>query len=1085
MSDWSNDHFDRMQRMIRLARWLELSFGEADQLLDAALQAEYGSGVRDREISENTLRALGLFRRLRRDFKVGAEDFAALLQGVGLYARGSEIPQFDRVFNDPTLFSEPLVLDGNPFNIVPGNENEYRKIQHLCAGLGIDYETYLCLARCIAQAWSEEQVRENRQDEVLYWSHAVVSAFYRLARLPALLGLSSIEALALLQLLGKRGHQYVSRLVSIRLAIHQHSDLSDTLSVIQSLADAVQWCRGHELSVSWLYQHLMPLAPVAAASDRELDLLRQINGRMLPAILDEAVFRDAGIPMLSGVDIPTPIDWLQQLRTFVSAQGLILELDGNPSNEDYEAALKQRLQAIVNDLELPDGPHVLVRVFQLVMDARSAQQSLVWESLASTFGGSAELNQEVLAWAGGSSYQLRGEVLRLFDGHPEPQPIPIGDDVLALFARINQRMGIVEQLSLSPLALRSWRLHPAWFEGPDGADSGEITFARIHLLVQYRYLLAVSGQAEQALLDYLKLVDNLPPDLTEQDLQLIREDAAGKVAAFTGFGIRDILETALEITEHGFVATLRQLDHLVRVRQICTTLKLGSDAALALSRLRSDSPRADYRSAAEKALGSLQHDVGQAPPMHGELGQSEASWIVVDTVTLVAKSGGKARCRLTVKNFLGQPLEGITVTWETNLSSMDLSLPLVTDENGQVENDLLAGQDMGAAQVIARFGLDRQILAPLIVIDCDEIELHFKDPVHAPEEAMAGNLEVIEYRVQVLDKLGNAGRDRVVEWSTDLGTLERPQTRTDADGFASARLRSLSSGPALVIAGLPVNGEQHKYPAVTFLEQEYFQYVRFSGPVAVTQPTLAMARVVNLDGTPERRVTVLWSADTGSFVEGDRSITDDDGIAVIHYLSQEPGEVTLTVNAIYNNVHLLPLSSERTTIHELPRLVDMEPAQQYYSAYQVLPAMFRVRLEPAAAGYPVTWWDGEELLATTYTSADGSAGYQTRYTEEQLGEHTITVRSVRTDDQFDFKVNVVVPHTRLVAQSGPDSPGIVLAEAERWVFAVDPGLSSELQVFAERIDGVGDDEARLTFSLENYADPAALGVVFDLSLIHI
>ena len=527
------------------------------------------------------------------------------------------------------------------------------------------------------------------------------------------------------------------------------------------------------------------------------------------------------------------------------------------------------------------------------------------------------------------------------------------------------------------------------------------------------------------------------------------------------------------------MATLRQLDHLVRVRQICTTLKLGSDAALALSRLRSDSPRADYRSAAEKALGSLQHDVGQAPPMHGELGQSEASWIVVDTVTLVAKSGGKARCRLTVKNFLGQPLEGITVTWETNLSSMDLSLPLVTDENGQVENDLLAGQDMGAAQVIARFGLDRQILAPLIVIDCDEIELHFKDPVHAPEEAMAGNLEVIEYRVQVLDKLGNAGRDRVVEWSTDLGTLERPQTRTDADGFASARLRSLSSGPALVIAGLPVNGEQHKYPAVTFLEQEYFQYVRFSGPVAVTQPTLAMARVVNLDGTPERRVTVLWSADTGSFVEGDRSITDDDGIAVIHYLSQEPGEVTLTVNAIYNNVHLLPLSSERTTIHELPRLVDMEPAQQYYSAYQVLPAMFRVRLEPAAAGYPVTWWDGEELLATTYTSADGSAGYQTRYTEEQLGEHTITVRSVRTDDQFDFKVNVVVPHTRLVAQSGPDSPGIVLAEAERWVFAVDPGLSSELQVFAERIDGVGDDEARLTFSLENYADPAALGVVFD------
>jgi len=347
-------------------------------------------------------------------------------------------------------------------------------------------------------------------------------------------------------------------------------------------------------------------------------------------------------------------------------------------------------------------------------------------------------------------------------------------------------------------------------------------------------------------------------------------------------------------------------------------------------------------------------------------------------------------------------------------------------------------------------------------------------------EALAGNLAVIEYRLRLEDDHGNPGRDRMVQWSTDLGIFERPQTRTDADGFTSARLRSLSSGQAVVFADLPVNGEQYEYDAVTFLEQPYFQYVRFSGPVAATQEVMARARVVNLDGTPERRVTVLWSADTGGFVEEPgKSITDDDGIAVIHYLSPEAGEVTLTVNAIHNTQTLLPLTSERTTIHELPRLVEMEPEEQYFVVDQPHAAKFNVRLEPAAAGYPVTWWAGDVLLATTYSSADGAASYQRHFNQSHLGEQVVSVRSLREGDQFDFRVKVVAQHDRLVVEVDPHDPGIVLVEEARLVFAVDPGLSSGLLVTAEREDGSGDDEARLTFDLGQYADPAALGVVFD------
>jgi len=1076
LSDAVGDHFDRMQRMIRLSRWLDLPLGDTDQLLVAALHAEHGEEGHGREISENTLRALGLFQRLRRDFKVSAEDFAALLQGVALYARGNGVPQFDRVFNDPTLFSEALVLDGSPFSIVPASDAEYRKIHHLCGALGISFETYLYLARYIVQA----AMSQEEQDR-LYWSHAVVSAFYRLARLPGWLGLSSVEVLALLQLIGERGHQYITRLVTPSLAVYQHSELADTLGVVQSLADTVQWLRANDLDVAWLYQHLMPLAPVAAASDRELDLLRQIGGRMAPAILSEASFRDAGLPMIAGVDLPKPIDWLKQLELFVSPQGLILDRMEDPDNEAYELALRTRLERVVSDLELPNGPHVLVRVFQLVMDARSAQRSLVWESLASLFGGSAELSQELLGWAGGSSFQLLEEVLRLFDGS-DLLPIPVGDEVLALLARLTQRMGIVERLGLSPLALRYWWQQRGWFEDTpsDRALSTDITFAQLHVLVQYRHLLEFTRQAEQALLDYLKLVNSLPPDLSEDDLRLIREDAAGKIAQFTGFSIRDILETALAITTNGVIDTVRQLDHLVRVRLACETLKLGSSAAIELGALRGNSSRAAYRSAAEGALNSLTALLDQqAVPSQGELGQSETSWIVVDTPRLVARTQEKAHCLLTVRDFLGQPLANITVTWETSLSSLGTPSSTSTDGNGQVWVDLQAGTEMGTAQVCARFGLDRQILAPLVLIDCDELSLNFRNPVRMPDEALAGNLQVIDYRVETQDDFGNPGRDQMVQWSTDLGHFERPQTHTDAEGVATARLSSLSSGTATVIATLPVNGDEQDFDPVTFLEQQYFQYVRFSAAVAAEQPATATCRVVNLDGSPQGNVTVLWSADFGGFEQDPaRSISNAEGIASITYVAPGPGEVTLTVDARFDHKDLQPLSSARTTVHALPTLVEMEPAQQYYRLGQGRPAQFRVRLEPAAAGHPVTWWEGEEPLATTWTSSDGGAEFQRHFTVDDVGERLITVRSLREGDTYDFTVSVTQAHSELEVQVPADNPRLVALDGGAG-FIVDRGASGELLIRAQRDDGEGDDGARLTLELEQGADPATLALHFE------
>lgn len=88
------------------------------------------------------------------------------------------------------------------------------------------------------------------------------------------------------------------------------------------------------------------------------------------------------------------------------------------------------------------------------------------------------------------------------------------------------------------------------------------------------------------------------------------------------------------------------------------------------------------------------------------------------------------------------------------------------------------------------------------------------------------------------------------------------------------------------------------------------------------------------------------------------------------------------------------------------------------------------------------------------------------------------MRSLRDDEHFDFTVIVVTPHVELVAQKGPDSPGMVPINQAAGSYAVDPGLSSNLLIQALRDDGSVDNDFSVVFSLDNGLDPATLGVVF-------
>ncbi|NWD68415.1 hypothetical protein HX870_12505 [Pseudomonas gingeri] len=284
--DGSPDRFDRLNRMIRLASWLKLPFDQVDRLLVASMRAE--SQTPDYQITSDTLRALGLFQSLRTHYKVTADDFAALLQGLAVHARGKQFTQFDLLFNSQALFSKPLILDGTTFTITPGNDAERQKVDHLCAALGMTFEMYRFTAKVIEQAYAGEPLR---------WNADVVSAFYRLVRLPHYLGLTTIEALALLELLDNGGSQLVAKLAGpTHIASYQSSGNTDTLSVIHALVAASSWLAEHQWTVGQVCRIVLPALTKPVATDAELNLLKQMHTRLAAALITDSSFAEIGAP---------------------------------------------------------------------------------------------------------------------------------------------------------------------------------------------------------------------------------------------------------------------------------------------------------------------------------------------------------------------------------------------------------------------------------------------------------------------------------------------------------------------------------------------------------------------------------------------------------------------------------------------------------------------------------------------------------------------------------------------------------------------------------------------------------------------
>jgi hypothetical protein len=193
----SPNRFDRLQRMIRLQRWLDIPFAELDTLIISAIRSE-GEHNLTMDLNLNTLRALGVYRYLAQRYKLEPLEFAAFLHDLTPYATGDDVPLFDQVFNEVALFDVPLVLDQQAFNATGTDVASKRTVAQLCAGLGLQ-PTALSFLRLAGQ--TQQHVGPLKRDL------ETVSSIYRQARIPQMFGLSAEDGWALVDLLGGQDYQ--------------------------------------------------------------------------------------------------------------------------------------------------------------------------------------------------------------------------------------------------------------------------------------------------------------------------------------------------------------------------------------------------------------------------------------------------------------------------------------------------------------------------------------------------------------------------------------------------------------------------------------------------------------------------------------------------------------------------------------------------------------------------------------------------------------------------------------------------------------------------------------------------------------
>lgn len=298
----SYEHFDRMQRMVRLQQWTGIPFAELDTLLVNIIHSE---GNTEMKLSDNTLRALGVYQYMKRRHGITPEEFASFISEMPTHASAERVSLFDQVFNRTGLLQSPAWQT----QATDLDTADLRTLSYLGAGLGLALtEDALLLL-----------VKQTKQYLPLKQDLPRISSLYRQARIARMFGLSPLECTELARLLG--GDTFCRALVTGSLNTTD-PDILDVLMAMdwavdwlkQNHLDVLQWCRlfkdaGHDLPLNQklekrlavLRKHALPIVQREHAQATDDDYQRLVE-TLLHDIADLSADYLPSVMKMAGLD---------------------------------------------------------------------------------------------------------------------------------------------------------------------------------------------------------------------------------------------------------------------------------------------------------------------------------------------------------------------------------------------------------------------------------------------------------------------------------------------------------------------------------------------------------------------------------------------------------------------------------------------------------------------------------------------------------------------------------------------------------------------------------------------------------------
>ncbi|WP_347904245.1 Tc toxin subunit A [Pseudomonas purpurea] len=604
MTKTSLDRFDRLQRMIRLQRWMGIPFAKLDTLIVSAIRAEGETNLR-MELNENTLRALGVYRHLNQRHGIDPQEFAALMHDLTPYASGKdEVPLLDQVFNRVPLFDTPLILDQTVFTLIGTDAATQKTLLQLCAGLRLQptEDSLLLIAK-----QTEIHLKALKRDL------PTVSSLYRQARVAQLFGYSVNDLLTLASLLG--GHAYKTALASGRLSPRTSPDTPDILDVLMQLDWAVEWLKGSQQTVAQLQQRLGPNVPLVAADELEgtqvvgalgfaplpddlLKRLAKLHDDTVLSVVTRAQVAALGLPTHDDRPTPGALNWFGMLVShgLLNDAGLSLGLDRDLSLVDEPVTwLRTKVEALVNPLNLT-GPVKLAgteKLVALLLGAYDRQTQL----LEGLFQEAAKLPPErcvaVIHWAGSKVYNILREALL---GETNP-------GLIEHFQRVSRHAEIALSLRLSDSALRVFLVNPDWLGEYPGTNS-ESSLADLYLFERFSQWLHSQSQSEDSVLSYFSVANPASSKLKNKALRQIASETANSALARLLEWPETEIATLTNTLPDRRACSMAQVDWVRRCQASCQASGLSAKTLLEATSLNAQSTLNAWKSVGDAVMAT-------------------------------------------------------------------------------------------------------------------------------------------------------------------------------------------------------------------------------------------------------------------------------------------------------------------------------------------------------------------------------------------------------------------------------------------------------------------------------------------------